>query len=541
MRARTVASVLVVVTCLALRGDGAAAGGAPPMANELAAGAVVALEVEDLGGGLRRWRDSPVRAALARTAALAEMEKSRIFRKLSARATRLDEILGFELTLDRLILVAGRRAALGLYDVSDTKFVVIAETTAKEAERSPLWAARGRMERREHAGVPYFLVPETARRSGAALALVGNRLVFGNDEPAFRQTLLLGARAAGVATRAAPGPALGDEPRYRRLLAASPRDLFARVFVDQKRLTGTPQFDRRWIFDLDVTRRVDAALLGVRFERDETVETRVYAFAAGAAPPPLAAPPPGVAFGRSDPRAAIATLPAAPFGARRATDAADAARYLADICGSGEKADLERLRAVLAAARPTALVEVADPAPRQGLRTHDRTGVLLVLAQPGMLDAAALEAALATARLRGLDVAGGPRPAFADAGGARVLRLPLVAEHVVAVRRAGAALVVATDPELASRLDAASAAALPRLVAPVTPALRLDLGRAGAHLGEVTRLLAARSNWPARDARFYAESVAGLPAAWPTVRDLVVVEYAAGGLHLVEAHYRETP
>jgi len=33
--------------------------------------------------------------------------------------------------------------------------------------------------------------------------------------------------------------------------------------------------------------------------------------------------------------------------------------------------------------------------------------------------------------------------------------------------------------------------------------------------------------------------VAGLPAAWPAVRDLVVVEHAAGGLHLVEAHYRE--
>jgi hypothetical protein len=541
MRARMLAAVIVGFACLALRGDGAAAGAAPPMANELAAGAVVALEIEDLGGGLRRWRDSPLRAALERTQALAEMEKSRIFRKLSARATRLDEILGFELTLDRLILAAGRRAALGVYDVSDTKFVVIAETTARDAERSPLWAARARMERREHAGVPYFLVPATARRSGAALALVGNRLVFGNDEPAFRQTLLLGARAAGVAVRAAPGAALGDDPRYRRLLQASPRDLFARVFVDQKRLNGTPQFDKRWIFDVDLAKRVDAALLGVRFERDETVETRAYAFAPGAPLPPLAAPAPGVAFGRSDLARATDALPAAPFGARRPTDAADAARALADICSSGDKADLERLRAALAAARPTALLEIADPTPRQGLRTHDRNGVLLALARPDQLDAAALEAALQAARLRGLDVGGAPRPAFADAAGARVLRLPLVEEHVVTVRRAGAALVVATDPEIASRLEAVGAAALPRLAPPMVGALRLDLRRAGAHLGEVTRLLAARSNWPARDARFYAESVAGLPAAWPAVRDLVVVEYASGGLHLVEAHYREAP
>jgi hypothetical protein len=544
MRARILAAVIGVGACLALEGDGAAAGAAPPMANELAAGAVVALEVEDLGAGLKRWRHSSVRAALERTAALEEMQKSRIFRKLSARATRLDEILGFELTLDRLILAAGRRAALGLYDVSDTRFVVIAETTAKEAERSPLWAARSRMERREHAGVSYFLVPETPRRSGAALALVGTRLVFGNDEKAFRQTLLLGARGAGVATRQAPGAALGDEPRYRRLLAASPRDLFARVFVDQARLSGTPQFDKRWIFDVDVARKVDAALLGVRFERDATVETRVYAFAPGTAAPPLAAPPAGVAFSRSDLRALVESLPAVPFGARRPTDAADAARRLAGLCGSAERADVERLRGVLAAARPTGLLEVADPAPRQGLRAHDRSGVTLLLASPGGLDAAALEAALAAARLRGLDVASGPSPAFAEDGGARVLRLPLVAELAVTVRRAGAdgaALIVATDPELAARLHASHAAAAPRLAAPMVAALRLDLRQAGAHLGDVTRLLGARANWPARDARFYSESVAGLPAAFASVRDLVVIEYAAGGLHLVEAHYREGP
>ncbi|HEY3352700.1 MAG TPA: hypothetical protein VGQ83_05595, partial [Polyangia bacterium] len=515
-----------------------------PMAGELAQGSLVTLELEDLSGGLTRWRGSKLRGALDGTAAYEEMRKARIFRKLSARVTGLEHVLDFTLTLDRLIVMAGRRAALGLYDVSDTRFVIVAETSTAEAERSPLWGARGRMERREHAGVPYFLIPDTPRRRGAALALVGDRLVFGNDLDAFRQTLLLAARAAGRATRQAPGPAVAADPRYRRLREASPRDLFARVFVDQSKLSGTRQFDDRWIFDPKVAATVDAALLGLRFDAGAVVETRAYTYGTPAGRPAITTPPPAAGFGHGDADALARALGFAPSVAVGPTDAAAAGRDLADLLGATAEADAKRLTGLLAPARPVRSVEVADPAARVGVRAYDRAAVALVLESPAALGGGLgpLEAAVLELATRGLAVGGTAGATWVDEGGLRVLRVPLVEERRLTLDlQPGGVLVVATDPDLARRVRAALGPLAPWLRPGAPLALRLDVARAGAYYASVTRLLASRGNWARRDAAFFAEGVAGLRDLWPDGQDLVIAGYGAGDLYLEEVHYRDRP
>jgi hypothetical protein len=539
MRPRIVMILVALTVALAARDHGRAAPGAPPMAAELPAGSLVTLEVEDLAAGLARWRDSQLRRALTTSEAYAELRKARVFRKLTSRVTGLEELLGTQLTLDRLILMAGRRAALGLYDVSDTSFVLVAETTAEAAGRSPLWGARSRMEPREHAGLAYFLAKPTPRRHGAAVALVGNRLVFGNDLDRFPEALLLAAKGAGVRARAAAGPAVADDPRYRRLAAASPPDLLARVFVDQARLSGTRQFDERWIFDPHLAATVDAALLGLRPGAGETVETRAYCYRAAAGRPAVTSPPPAAGFGHADAAALAPLLGFAPFVSARPTDAADAGRALGGLIGATTAAAQARLTALLAAAAPVRSVELAAPAAGSGLAAHDRAGIALVFAAPGRLDVAALEAAVLEGAAHGLAVGGATGATLVDEGGARVVRLPFVDELRPTLRLEGGVLVVATDPELTRRL----ALALPRLAAytqvgaPV--ALRLDVPAAAAAYADVTGLLAARTNWSRTDAAFFSGSVAGLRALWPDAGAIIALGFGQGELYLEEVHYRD--
>jgi hypothetical protein len=539
MRTRMLIALTIAGVALFARDHGRAAGAPPPMARELAAGSLVTLELEDLAGGLARWRDSPLRGHLEKATAYEQMRTARIFRKLANRVAALEGVLGVQLTLDRLILMAGRRAALGVYDVSDTTFVVVAETTLADAQRSPLWGARARMQPREHAGVPYFLAPDTPKRRGAAVALVGNRLVFGNDLAAFRATLLLAARAAGVTARKAPGPAVADDPRYRRLMDASPRDLFARVFVLQSHLSGTRQFDDRWIFDPQVAATVDAALLGLRFGAGELVETRASTYRDPAERPAVTAPPPAAGFGHADVAALARGLAVAPFVSAGPTDAAAASHLLGDLCGVLDEAELKRLEAALAPARPVRALELADPTP-PGLRSYDRAAVVLALGDPAALGRAPLEALLLELTARGLGAGGGSGAAWTDEAGARVLRLPLVEERRLTLDAPEPGLlIVATDPDLARRARVALPPLRPALAPGAALLLRVDVARAGAHFAAVAGLLAARPNWSRRDAEFFSDSVGGLQGLWPEGEDVVAAGFGVGDLYLEEVHYRE--
>jgi hypothetical protein len=560
MTARRLTSLVVPATLCAL--TALCPGDQPPaspktLADVLPSGAAALLEVDDLRALLKRWTASKLHERFADSHAAADLEKSRLYLRLAQNVGQLEEVAGFGITLERLTQLAGRRSAIALYDVPATSFVLVMELGRDEAKRSDLLGQKGRLAQREHRGVKYLLAEGGRGKAPLAVALVGDRLIAGTDIDAFRGALVLAARAAG---HAPPPVASGDEPQpitedsdVAALFADAPRGAPIRLWVAQKRLTGTHYFDDYWIFGKASADGIESALVTLAPGDDVTVETRVYLYPAGARP--AVAEDAAVDPGHADVVAAVAALPSSPpFASAAPADAKQAALILEGLlpragASEGEADPTTGLAEALAPGKPLRTVETVEPAhPKGGFAEH-HGAVAIALGAPNAIDGKSFEAALAAAV--GPRLVGGTDLAFTDEPGVegqarqsgllqgptRALKLPLVTEWSLAWRRVGDAIVVGTDPAACRRLaDALAQPATAKLLAPSAPRLyRLDVDRAATTWRDVTRTLAARQNWSDNnDAELFQESLGGLFDVAKETRRVVALGYARGPRRYVE-------
>jgi hypothetical protein len=540
------ASLTLLCIFCTLPGDAAVADAPRSLAELLPDNAVALLETDDLRALLKRWNSSKLHRNFEKSRAANELRKTHLYLRLAQNVEEIEAVAGFGLSLERLTQVAGHRSAVALYDVPSTSFVLVTELTSDEARRTDLFGPRGqmagRMAAREHRGVKYLLKSGDHGKASLAVALVGERLIAGTDLEAFRGTLVLAARAAGLPVAPAarggdptPLAAYGD---YASLDAVAPKAPI-QLWVNQKHVAGSHYFDDYWIFGKESGARIEAARVALAPGDDLTVETRLYLYEDGARPDVKKDDAGEV--GRADVPAAAAALPSAPpFASAFPADSAHAAAALVELLPRGEGADElpspDAIAAALEPAKPRRAVEALEPShPKGGFAEH-HAAIALGLAAPDALDGKALEAALAAEVQK--RVTGGGELAFADAGdGVRALGLPLVSEWSLAWKRAGGALVVATDPAAAKRLAAALAApATARLLDAGAPRLyRLDVDRAGATWKDATRTLAQRGNFAdPNDAELFEKSIGGLFDVVKDTRRVVALGYARGPRQYVE-------
>ncbi|MSP59617.1 MAG: hypothetical protein EXR72_04605 [Myxococcales bacterium] len=535
--------------CTLAPGDTAPAAAPKTLTELLPKGAVAVLEFDDLRLLLKRWSASRLHRRFDGSRAAHDLEKSRLYLRLAENVGQLEEVAGFGLSLERLTQLAGHRSAVAMYDVPSTSFVLVMELQPDEARRSDLLGQKGtggKLAAREHRGVKYLLKEGARGKTPLAVALVGDRLIAGSDLAAFRDTLVLAARAAGLPTSPATGAepiALAADPDVAGLFAAAPRGAPIRLWVDQKRLTGTHYFDDYWIFGGQSAAGIDSALIALSPGEDTTAETRIYLYAAGKRPD--VTEDAAVEIGRADPVSATLALPAAPpFASAFPVDAGRAAEVIAGLLPRGARedqaGDAAPIATSLASGKPRRAVEAIDPSHAKGGFAEHHGAVAIGLAAPALLDPRALEAALAAAVAPRVTGAGSALT-FSDEGtgaaAVRALRLPLIAEWSLSWRRIEGGIVIATDPTACRKL--AEALARPetaKLLAPSAPRLyRLDLDRAGTVWRDVTKTLAARDNWSdVANGEFYRESVGGLFEVARDTHRVVALGYARGPRHYVE-------
>ncbi len=540
---------VLAAVAVALPGDAAPAPSPRSLAELLPDDAVAVVETDDLRALLKRWRDSKLHRGFERSRAEHDLERSRLYLRLAQNVGELEEVAGFGLSLDRLTQLAGHRSAIALYDVPSTSFVLVTELSSDEARRTDLFGQKGRMAQREHRGVKYLLKEGERGKSSLAVALVGERLIAGSDLKAFRGTLVLAARAAGVAVAPAkddPSP-LAEHPDFSSLDKLAPR-VPVRMWVNQRMVSGTHYFDDYWIFGKETGADMDAAMVTFEPGDDLAVESRLYLYADGKRPD--VAEDARVEIGRADAAGAVAALPPAPpFASAWPADGDGAARAIVELLPRGAPSEdgvaPAPIAAALAPAKPRRVLEVVDPShPKNGFAEHH--GALAVaLAAPDALDAKALEKALAQAVAPRVTGAGSELAFTDDGAGAdavRALALPLVSEWALAWKRAGAALVIGTDPAACRKLAAALAdPKAAALLGPSAPRLyRLEVERAGAVWRDVTRTLAQRQNWSdSADSDLYEKSIGGLFDVAKDWKRVVAVGYARGPqLYIEEVQYR---
>jgi hypothetical protein len=484
LAATPIAAVLVALAVAiagpATPGAGAAASDEPM--KLLPSGAVVALESSDLGALLGRWLGSDLRRRFDASAAKDELGKGMLSLRLADRLGALERLAGFELDAERLRLLVGRRAAIGLFDLGETSFVLVAEIADRDLAKTPFAAVAKRAPRRRYQGVEYFLASDgRARGPSLAFALIGRHLVVGNSLEPFHDALVLVAQAEGVAL--APGTkvpvSIFDGNDYQALRRASPAQAPGRVFVRLDAIAGTHHFNDFWLWNWagwplggapsPAPDGIATSLLSLTFDEDGAHETRAHLVAD---PSALRAQLPD-SGGRTGAAPSVSAgmcrrLPAAAITSVEAADP-DAGRIgarlerLLPALGPGGPAAAPALARALAPAAPgrwIELVTVDGPGPGARVLAPRRGGAIAVsLGAPDKLIPATFEAALAdalTARAGHLVPVG-----FAQAPGpglaARQLALPLVdpsewALTVIPPHPGASWLIVATSADRARAL-----------------------------------------------------------------------------------------
>lgn len=544
-------SLLVCATLLAIPGDHATAGPPSSLATLLPNGAVTLLEVEDLRALIGRWNTAELRRNLAASQAAEEVARSRLYLRLARNLGEVEDLLGYGITLERLAQLGGHRSAIAFYDLATTSFVFVSELTAGELKAGDWFEQRRRMEERQHRGVAYGIKPSSQGKAALALAIVGERLIVGTDIEAFRGTLVLAARAAGLpVTIALPGQAdpvpLGEGPDYRALLMLAPRRAPVHVWVSRDALASR-YFDNYWLFGPGGGRGIRAAWLALEPGRP-TRETRIYRYEdlrSSQAARPRVGRDDATEIGASDLTARLALLPPSTlYASAHPTHAADAAQAILELMPAPRPRDgvdpVERLRRVIEPWQVHRAIEVIDPEVettakwQEGRWTNEAAVALGLEAQQGFA-AAQFEGALLD--LLALQPVVGAEVGFVERDGLRVLELPLIEEWKLSWLRQGDALVVGTSPTACLRL--AQAVAPPnggRLLRSDAPLIyRLDLRRASAIWEANLEVLRDHPSWTdPRHADLFGRTVTGLFHLDRELHDVTAFGYARGERDYVE-------
>jgi hypothetical protein len=134
--------------------------------------------------------------------------------------------------LPEVLQIAGTESALGLYDARELQFLYITKLPNAKATQSELWAVRDKFERRQAAGVEFFLRTDPASKRTVAFA--------------FSQGTLLVARALALQNGGAD-PALAGESWYADAARASTRTGELRMVLNLGALVKNTYFRSYWI------------------------------------------------------------------------------------------------------------------------------------------------------------------------------------------------------------------------------------------------------------------------------------------------------
>jgi hypothetical protein len=212
-----------------------------PAARQLAAwmpaGAILHVEANDFASLWNDWSQSPEKAAWLASANYQAWLRSRVALRLEEVRADYAGLSG--VTLDAALIsgLAGREAALAIYDLSQGEFLYLAQLPAERVSQTALWAVRNQFQTRTLGGVNYY------RKSSGSRVLcfaVANGHLF----LATREDLLTGALQL---MQGGQGPAIAAESWYGQAVPSSAAAGDLRWRADFARLRRSAYFRSYWL------------------------------------------------------------------------------------------------------------------------------------------------------------------------------------------------------------------------------------------------------------------------------------------------------
>jgi len=242
MKPILIASCIVVALCLIGWATYQVATPAPEerlLAGLMPQGALVYLESKDLSGLMGEWNASPERAGWVKSDNYEVLSRSRLLLRLEQAQNQFAAAAGVPPDYKFLGEVAGKRSALGIYNIGKLELLYVTRLSSTSGMKSPLWQQRSKFEPRQSAGKQFFVRTEPESGRVVAFAIDGDYLVLGT-----REDLVAGALSLLAGQKLA---SLDQQNWYLDAVksAKEPGDL--RLLVHLSDVTRTPQFRSYWI------------------------------------------------------------------------------------------------------------------------------------------------------------------------------------------------------------------------------------------------------------------------------------------------------
>jgi hypothetical protein len=248
------------------------------LAGVMPKGAMVYLQVRDLGTLLKTWVASPTHEAFYNSASFKHFEKSNIYLKFQDRRKDFETALGFGVDESRLSELAGTASAVALYDIGKVEMILVTEVGRDKAIATEMFKKAPQFQERSANGSPYFVRDVTT--DGGRL---NQQFCF-----AYAEGKLFVATTEGLMIRAlANSKASGEDAMLAEVLsiANQARGFAARdltMWLDQSRLNRSRHFNSYWIYgnagekSRDSLAKIESGLIDLRFAADGLNELRWF-------------------------------------------------------------------------------------------------------------------------------------------------------------------------------------------------------------------------------------------------------------------------
>lgn len=209
------------------------------LARWMPQGALLFLEGKDFAGLLHDWTASPEKQSWLKSDNYEAFSRSRLFMRLQAAQQEFATAAGVPPNTGFLAEVAGKRTALGIYNIGELEMLYITELPSAQATQSGIWQQRSTFEPRESAGEQFFVRTDPQSGRTVAFAVKGDYLIL-----ATRDDLVAGALSAMKGEKTAT---IDREGWFADALknAKDPGDL--RMVMHLEEIAKTPHFRTYWI------------------------------------------------------------------------------------------------------------------------------------------------------------------------------------------------------------------------------------------------------------------------------------------------------
>ena len=266
-----VASISLVAMAAVLGGWQSSTAGAMQLASIVPQGAILTIESKDFAGLLKQWSESKEKAAWLKSDDYEIFSRSRLLGRLGDAQTEFAHSAGLPPDMSFVQEVAGSDSIFAWYDVGKLEFLYITRMPAGGAERSRLFALRGKFTRRQIGSMTFYVrrtggaaaseAPEgdspgsdgaldVGRERTVAFATSGDWLLLATREDLMAGALTLLGRAKSTATVEAENALLplSEEPWFHDARVAADREPGAmRMTLNLEKIVRTPYFESYWI------------------------------------------------------------------------------------------------------------------------------------------------------------------------------------------------------------------------------------------------------------------------------------------------------